>query len=480
MIALGVASLGIATAIRHRTELSVLLGAPVHHALVGTLAVGAAATLAALREPPRTGLAWRQLLYATVIFAAAYHAIAQPFWRVYFDVGAGLAAGALGALWLLAPRVAPRIPERARRTLDVGLFQASVLLVGGEILLRIAAAFLPTPLLAQPERDPSSKLELRRKAATGSRLGFAYDSRGFYDAPPVAGEPFAAMIGDSFSVGVVPHDRHFTTVAERIADVPIYNVGYPSIGPHEYNALLRDVVMPLSPDVVAINLFVGNDVLDARAGRPVNRRLRLWFDRDNLLLFQVPRRLAIVARERGGDGAAGAVDADESSPGIIAPADVDAAFPWLVDWRAESPTFSAEAYAALGASIAAGVCSSDATYDALFDALDEAIAIAGDTPLLVVLIPDECQVEDPVWEAAAALVDDPARLDRDRPQREITRFLDRRGVPCLDLLPALRAAPLFEDGRRHCYHLRDTHLNALGNRIVGAEIARFVTPYLRR
>lgn len=38
----------------------------------------------------------------------------------------------------------------------------------------------------------------------------------------------------------------------------------------------------------------------------------------------------------------------------------------------------------------------------------------------------------------------------------------------------LRAAPPWEDGRRHVYHLRDTHWNARGNRIAGEELARFL------
>jgi hypothetical protein len=44
----------------------------------------------------------------------------------------------------------------------------------------------------------------------------------------------------------------------------------------------------------------------------------------------------------------------------------------------------------------------------------------------------------------------------------------------LDLPPPLRAVPPLADGRRHLYHLRDTHFNARGNRAAGWALAEFV------
>jgi hypothetical protein len=100
----------------------------------------------------------------------------------------------------------------------------------------------------------------------------------------------------------------------------------------------------------------------------------------------------------------------------------------------------------------------------------------GATPFGVLLIPDEFQVEDETWRLASA-VPDGERFDRDQPQRVLSRWLAEQGIPCLDLLPALRAVPPMPDGRRHLYHLRDTHFNARGNAVAGHELARFLRPW---
>ena len=88
------------------------------------------------------------------------------------------------------------------------------------------------------------------------------------------------------------------------------------------------------------------------------------------------------------------------------------------------------------------------------------------------LIPDEFQVEDALWEQIVARAG--VTLERDRPQRLVAGFLEERGVPFLDLLPVLRAVPPLSDGNRHLYHSRDTHFNARGNRVVAEALASFL------
>ena len=58
---------------------------------------------------------------------------------------------------------------------------------------------------------------------------------------------------------------------------------------------------------------------------------------------------------------------------------------------------------------------------------------------------------------------DPSAFVRDSPQTRIRAWCESRGVACLDPLPKLREAE--RSGRT--YHLRDTHWNARGNRVVG-------------
>ncbi len=92
----------------------------------------------------------------------------------------------------------------------------------------------------------------------------------------------------------------------------------------------------------------------------------------------------------------------------------------------------------------------------------------------ILLIPDEFQAEDALWRAIASRNE--TALERDRPQRLVREFCDSRGIPVLDLLPILRAVEPLSNGRRHLYHLADTHWNAHGNAAAGHALAETLRP----
>ena len=93
--------------------------------------------------------------------------------------------------------------------------------------------------------------------------------------------------------------------------------------------------------------------------------------------------------------------------------------------------------------------------------------------LLVMIIPDEFQVNDGLYEKLIGLRKDPMSFNRDHPQNQIVEWGHRHGVRVLDLLPLLREAEL----GGHTYHLRDTHWNARGNRLAGEALAAKLMAY---
>lgn len=109
----------------------------------------------------------------------------------------------------------------------------------------------------------------------------------------------------------------------------------------------------------------------------------------------------------------------------------------------------------------------------LFEWLARMREAAAPIPVACLLIPDEFQVEDALWESLTASGLAPQR-ERDFPQRWIGARLEREGLPYEDLLAPLRAAPPLADGRRRLYHLRDTHFNARGNEIAARGLAALV------
>jgi len=307
--------------------------------------------------------------------------------------------------------------------------------------------------------------------------GFPCDRRGFYDQDyeKKPGETVVAAIGDSFSFGVVPHAYHYTTLCERaVPGLQVYNTGVIAAGPAEYLAILRDTVLPLEPDAVLVSIFIDNDVAEAHRFTTPRSFLAQWFDRDNLQLFQVPRRIARAVAERSALGkAAGAVQGQ-----FLAVADdLEATYPWLAEPGLEQPTFSHETFLQIEADRSFYICRPEGTaYDEpIKRAPFEMQRVAGKTLFFVLLIPDEFQVEDRLW---GELQQRPGRagLDRDLPQRLLSDWLEDQGIPYLDLLPAFRAVPELPDGQRHLYHQLDTHWNRRGNEVAGRTLANLLAP----
>jgi hypothetical protein len=435
------------------------------------------------------------LTFSAFVAAAAFQALA---------IGRPV-AGALPVLFAAALAVFPvailaepppsrMVLRRTLRALDFALFSLCLSALLAEATLRLVARVAPTPLLDRQGMDTRARERAFGFLPGQVRMGFACNSRGFYDEEfrrKSRGESrtLVASIGDSFSASSVSHPFHFTTVAERqLPDWDIANIGLPSAGPWDYLHYLREVALPLSPDAVVVNIFIGNDVNEAiRRGDGFES----WLTRDSMLLYLVPRRLLRLRSEeaRVAAGEAEGVDSAPASrelvPGVVgAPVltieqllEHDNS---IVNPLFERPTFSESAYLDIETVRAKKVCGDDAEpFDAFFAWLDLAKEAAGATPFAVMLIPDEFQVNDELWSGVhERLVKLPGGgvmpWDRDRPQRLLVKGLQSRGIPVLDLLPALRAVEPLEDGRDHLYRRRESHFNARGNRIVGAELATFL------
>ena len=372
--------------------------------------------------------------------------------------------------WSLAP-MRRWVPAGLRRVAFVAGINLLVTVVLAEAALRAAALVWPNPILATTSTPEHIRRVADRSPPGTVRFGFPVNKDGHYDTDFAArGElsgPLVVSIGDSFAYGVVPHALHFTTIAEQqFRDVEISNMGFPGIGVRDYRYLLEHEARPLKPDLVVIHLFLGNDLTDgAQIGTPAQ-----WFTADNYMTTTVLQRLHVLSRERQ----AGLASATEHV--AVTRSELLTQFPWLSDPMQEAPRFSKELFLNIETERARAVAAPvDVIYQRFFEELDQLERVAGDVPLAFVLMPDEFQVDDELWQEVTAAT---GPLDRDRPQREIVQWLQKRGRPVLDLLPIFRAAEPLADGRRHLFHLRDTHTNARGNEIAGRALARFIEPLL--
>ena len=440
----------------------------------------------------RLGGAVRGVLYAVVLAWALVLVAVQPVDGAAVVVVLALAAAAWAAVAAAQYRLGHGRLARVVRAADFVLLNLCVVAVAGELGLRAVAELRPSVLLMRSSSGVVENIERARYAPGTVRHGCPVNSGGHYDdefVPKREGRRLVLAIGDSFSAGVVHHSLHFTTVAERaLPGVDIYNMGVPAIGPPEYHHLLVTEGLSLHPDVVVINLFVGNDLTYPLPPAEEHSVMASWLDRDNVLLALVPVRLVRLAREgrRVGDQLEGRDDGG-SEPVLRTPEAVRKAFPWVDNPSLERPKLAKRTFLQVERSRYERLRSqSHPEYERRLEPLRAIREAAGKTPVMVMLIPDIFQVEDGLWQQVKgpsfpATVGPPgpgrpqATLrDRMRGLWFAKEWLRREEIPYLDLLPILREVPAMDDGDRHLYHKRDTHFNARGNRVVGEALAAFL------
>lgn len=423
----------------------------------------------------------RALLVSTVGGWLAYLSSDQPYHTPQVALAMGTALAGFALLCLLAVPLARVRRARAWLWLDRGATMGCMIVLGLELGLRGAAIVSNNPVLVRADAGVAELLGRFRFPAGYLRFGFPCNSHGHFDeefTPKREGVPLMVSIGDSFAAGIVPHHYHYTTALERLLPpLRVYNLGLPTIGPAEYLHLLRTEALPLRPDLVAINLFVGNDI--AQGSDPTEPWLASWFNRENVQLAAVPTRIARILRERRRLGRDDLGIVGEQGAGRAELTEVLRHFPWFLDYTRELPNHSDEEFLRIEAVRAAAVFQPAyiARYDRFFAIIDAIVAAAGSVPIVFVILPDAMQVDDELWRAVVAATPR-GTLDRDQPQRMLRARFESSGYAFVDLLPDFRAVPLEPDGQRHLYQRTDTHICVRGNLRAAAALAEPVAKRL--
>lgn len=365
------------------------------------------------------------------------------FFRVAIAVGLGA-----WAITLAIPplrRVADRIADRVLRPITAVAGIGIATLVLAEVALRAVAATSSSPILAPIDATAAAHLAHWRGRPHQPFLGGRLNAEGFFDdeftVERTPGVRRIVALADSFGPGIVPLAQNFLTLVDEGLDATtpteVYNFGVPAINPGDYLYLWNTDAVRYAPDLVLVCVFVGND-FDVRKSRSL-------LHADALMSVTVVKRLLA---SKGGERGRGAGASEPIAMTETAFLDVERARARICEREPSRKTRR--------------------RYESTLDVLAQMHDAIGDK-LRIVVIPDEFQVNDALWQS---IVGDRAdRFDRDRPQRVLADFFGARGVPCLDLLPALRAA---EAGGR-TYAPRDTHWNARGNRVAADAIVAWLT-----
>jgi hypothetical protein len=440
----------------------------------------------ALRRSDRTLRLYPQIraaLWVPTLVMVLCWTFLQPYRAILVEIALGWGAGSFALVVLILWGALRSRLRRPTRWLDFLLTTTSVTLIFVEVGTRNLSHFSTSQLLRRGVDVGADNVRAHRYPPRTLHLGFPTNSRGDY-SPEVrtpSEEKLVVFLGDSFSIGTVPLPLHFTQVCDQLlSGAQVYNMGAPAIGPLGYQYLLREEAVPMAPDRVVVGLFVGNDLVGSVSPPAGPGALRSTFDRQHIAVLEMLRRLRVHREQQDqasmGKATAGRIEQPSGStkgPGVKTEAEARKRFPFVNDPLLEEPTFSTEAFLEMETRRALQVCRVGLQgYPELYALLLRMRESLAGSPLTLLLIPDEFQVEDQLWKKVQQKSMQP--LERDLPQRLLRAWCEEHGFELVDVLPDLREVPAFDDGWRHLYHLRNTHWNARGNAIAGKALAEFL------
>ena len=376
------------------------------------------------------------------------------------------------------------------------LFNLAFGLMAVETGLHITRHFSKSIVFLDDTLDTEDYIERQRLKPGTFLFDIAADKRGFSDVlkpkkQRKKGEKLVASVGGSFNVIATPLRYHFTSVAEqRTENLNVYSMGIRGIWLIHYPTLIRKDVLPLHPDAIVLTLFV-TGLLPQRERKKIRHAvLRNWFSRDHCLILKTIPRIITLFRlkwERDQEEARkkkaaakdkGAKAKQTKSQTKEKPQDIKTVLkynPWLINPLLEKPWMKKEAFLELEKERAINSCQiGHKSYEWLRPLLQEIKDLAGDIPVFALVIPDEFQVEDQLWDQIVPRIPDWIHYRRFYPQERIHAELKHLGIPYVDCLKALRNGPRYRDGRTHYYLKRNTHLNTRGNRVAGKLLAKLL------
>jgi hypothetical protein len=403
-----------------------------------------------------------------------------------------------------------RIPRVVARLLLVATGMAAAVLVL-EVVMTLAE-----PMWTRTEFLYDRELGFRIRPHFRGSNEFGFNDRD-YPRPKPAGVQRVVFVGDSFS-WAGGRNANYTAILERAfahdcgaGKVDVVNAGYPMTHTGEQRLMLQRYGLQYQPDLVVLAFFVGNDVADAIPnrkrivvndvlldvdaseewtlfGRPVVARSRLF-------AFLRQRWIAWTATEAppppwpSADVDLDAAPVEEADPAAFAtePAALLGYLRRLPD--PDVAAFTEDAYFELIRNKAGFF---DRKVDAdgwfadrwgqVFASIDAIRALLDPRGirLVVLLIPDELQVDDQLLSQAFAGTQERreqlGRIDVELPQRRLRERLGAQGVTVID--------PLEEFRRVHrevrLYMRRNTHWNHAGNHLAAAILRRELQPLLPR
>jgi len=330
----------------------------------------------------------------------------------------------------------------------IALFVAAILL---EVSFRVYHKIHPSYIFTNESYNRF------RGRPSSECFGFRLNSKGFNDIEYALGKKQGVYrilgIGDSFVFGAVPYQHNFLTLLEEglnrnKTNFEVINMGIPRTGVDSYLSLLLREGVALKPDLVICCFFVGNDFTDPS----------FTGEYDTLFLFSFLKFLFKISPLHVNPGATAASkysdykdDQPDFTPKEYLQIERERSFIFLKEYRYSSRYIN---------------------YTASYLARMKKVCDEADAAFLVVLIPDELQVDSGLQEKVIRADNKHTRQDFDflLPNRLLAERFSTLGIDYIDL---------FDDFSRvtkekRLYKPQNTHWNIAGNALAASLILKKV------
>jgi hypothetical protein len=324
---------------------------------------------------------------------------------------------------------------------------------------------------------------------------------GFHDEEFVEPKPGGRIrilaVGDSFTFAPVPYPQGVVTLTEtalRAAcggrDLDVLNMGLMGAGPPEYRILAELGVPRFTPDLVVINVFLGNDPPDLHRyvhdRSPLERALRrshAWTLAKNLLRARsglrearLPERVGAAPPGapvgRGGALVEGVRELDPNDPALVGP---------LLSESAYRQVLASDLGRFYRPGDAQAVAAAWQPFLADLDAM-QGVATRAGSRLALTLMPSVLQVDPALRAATVARLSATSRyrglsgaeIDPELPNTLLREHARARGIPLVDLTPAFAAESVASS--EALYKRSDNHWTPRGNRVAARLLTAFLAP----
>lgn len=316
--------------------------------------------------------------------------------------------------------------------------------------------------------------------------GFYTNSKGFmnkemnYDNPNKNYRIVA--LGDSFGVSSAPYKYNYLNILEKSLkknfqeNLELINLSVVCTGPKIYKDIFLIEGIKYEPNLVMIGVYVGNDFDDDAVLLIHNPKVKSQKESNQEKLIYKSKLITLInsiTKYQGFNKNNQIFKKTEKKYGTYDEESVKNYSPFTPGYSESDYNDLLDAKLTKLFSNSSELYNNDAFFKEATNNLEEISKIAKEmnVKVLFVIIPDEIQVNNEVWEDTINRNNTLAENhDRFLPQKKLKEFFDLHNERYIDLLPELQH---FEDPSI-LYQPRDTHFNSIGHQEVSKNIEKFL------